>query len=290
MKTVGTVVVTFNRKEMLRKNLDKLLNQTYETKIFIIDNCSTDGTYDYIKDILNKNKTIKYVKLNENTGGSGGFSMGVKLAYESGVDYIWGMDDDAFPEKDSLENLMNVAEGYANDTCFWSNPDDDNFEGNIKEVDDWFFVGFLIPKTIINKIGFPRDDFFIYHDDSEYAYRIIKSGNKIIKVKNSTIIHNNVSNKNNSYSKKILKKELYLPKMPNWKIYYFVRNNILKYRWNDKNKYKTIFRILPFFLIKVLILNPKQFFIANKGYLHGILGIRGFTNKKIKIICRSSTN
>ena len=275
MKTVGTVVVTFNRKEMLRKNIDKLLKQTYKTKIFIIDNCSTDGTYEYIEDILKKNKTIEYVRLEENTGGSGGFSKGVEIAFNSKVDYIWGMDDDAFPEKDALEKLMKHVDKYPKNTCFWSNPDLDKFDGETKYVDDWFFVGFLLPRTIIEQIGLPRNDFFIYHDDSEYAYRIIKSNNKIVKVKDSVIVHNNISNKDNSLKKKFLGKELYLPKMPNWKMYYFVRNNILKYKWNDKNKYKAIFRILPPFLIKTLIVNPKQFAVANKGYFHGLFGLKG---------------
>ena len=58
-------------------------------------------------------------------------------------------------------------------------------------------------------------------------------------------------------------------------MYYFVRNDILKFSWNDKNKYKIIFEILLPFLLKVLLINPKQFPIALKGYFHGLFGIVG---------------
>ena len=46
MKKVVAVVVTYNRKEKLKINLECLLNQSYKIKkIVVIDNCSTDGTY-----------------------------------------------------------------------------------------------------------------------------------------------------------------------------------------------------------------------------------------------------
>ena len=188
------------------------------------------------------------------------------------------MDDDAIPKLNALEELVKQIPNYKND-CLWSNCNNAKFSNEIKEVDNWMFVGFLIPCSIINTIGLPRDDFFIYHDDSEYAYRILKNRYKIYQVKNSVIVHNNCVKNDNMYSKKILFKTIHMAKMPDWKMYYFIRNGILKYNWNDKKKYKQIFFSIPSIFLQIIILNRKQLNIAIKGYIHGIIGKTG------KIIC-----
>ena len=277
MEKIAALVVTYNRKEKLRKNINSLLKQSYKlNEIYIIDNNSTDGTKEYINDLIEDNKIINYVKLPENVGGSGGFSKGIEIITNNkNSDYIWGMDDDAYPNKDALKNIIKVKSD--NTTCYYSNSnnDMDDYIDNCKEVYDWMFVGFFIPISIVEKIGLPRNDFFIYHDDSEYAYRIVKNNFKIIKVKNSIIVHDNNVTADNTLSKRILKKTISIPKIPNWKMYYFVRNHILLYGWNDSNKYKVMFIILLPFLIRVLLINPKQFSVAFKGYIHGIMGLSG---------------
>lgn len=179
MKNVIAIVVTYNRKELLKKNLECLINQTYKiNEIFVVDNCSTDGTEQYIDEYIKANK-IKYIKLEENLGGSGGFSKGLELAAKTNNDYVWGMDDDAFPKNDALEKLIPFAN---KESCLWSNCDtDSDFTSEKKEVDDWMFVGFFMPIDVIRKIGPSRSDFFIYHDDSEYSHRIIKTDIKFIR-------------------------------------------------------------------------------------------------------------
>ena len=46
---IAAVVVTYSRKELLGQCLDALLMQTCPLDaIYIVDNCSTDGTYEYL--------------------------------------------------------------------------------------------------------------------------------------------------------------------------------------------------------------------------------------------------
>ena len=41
------VIVTYNRKELLSQNIEMLLKQTMTVdSIIIVDNCSSDGTYE----------------------------------------------------------------------------------------------------------------------------------------------------------------------------------------------------------------------------------------------------
>ncbi len=276
MLKIAGVVVTYNRKEKLKQNLECLLNQEYPlNKIYLIDNCSTDGTYEYIKNIIKNHSKIKYIKLKTNGGGAKGFEVGMKKAYEDGNDCIWGMDDDAFPKQNALKELIKVYEKMSQDTCLWSNSSPtDKIEYTVKEVKKWVFVGFFVPRIVIQQIGFPRGDLFIYGDDDEYCHRIIKAGFHIYKVRSSRIEHKfNLSQE--KYSKKIFGKKISFYKIPNWRLYYLIRNNILKFKYTEKEKYKAIFIDTSKIFIKLLILNPKQIPIFLKAFWHGIIGKSG---------------
>ena len=119
-ETISAIVVTYNRKELLKECLDSLLNQTLPLDlIIIIDNNSTDGTPEFLeeRDYL-KNGKINYVRLSENTGGAGGFCEGMKRGYNKGFSWLWLMDDDVKPANDCLEKLFKFKESgkshYAN--------------------------------------------------------------------------------------------------------------------------------------------------------------------------------
>lgn len=272
---ICSITVTYNRKNLLRKNILNIIQQTITLeKIYIIDNCSSDGTYEYIKDLIDNNENIEYIRLESNLGGSEGFYQGILRACEDGMEYLWGMDDDAFPEPDALEELINAYNEIDEECCLWSNCNNDNFKEDYKEVNSWMFVGFFMPTKIVKKIGMPRNDFFIYHDDSEYSYRIIKRGYKIYKVKKSKIIHGDLQDRP-MYKKNLLNKEITFPIMPDWKLYYYSRNSILKYQFNDINKYKAIFIQSPKEIIKLILMNKKQAKVFIRGYYHGIIGRKG---------------
>jgi len=132
---ICAVVVTYNRKQLLIECLESLLKQTHSLDaVYIIDNASTDGTPQnlkekgYIKEILNpvnepleteniinmdskgkqdKKVRILYVRMHKNTGGAGGFHEGVKRGYEKGYDWLWLMDDDVEPLANAIETMLN---------------------------------------------------------------------------------------------------------------------------------------------------------------------------------------
>jgi rhamnopyranosyl-N-acetylglucosaminyl-diphospho-decaprenol beta-1,3/1,4-galactofuranosyltransferase len=274
--TIAAVVVTFNRKELLKQNLDALIGQTYPLdQIIVIDNHSSDGTELFLNDAgYLKKSLIKYIRLPENSGGAGGFYEGIKAAYEGGFDWIWGMDDDAIPAPNALEILIQKS---SNDTqsCYWSNCDQDNVDycDDIKIVNHWMFVGFLINKDVVQTVGFPRKDFFIYHDDFEYAKRIVRHGYLIKKVKTSLINH--VCHLTPSQSRKIFKWKITAPQLADWRIYYHTRNRILAFSFCEIGKYRTYFSMIIKLAIPLLLLNPRQLRMFFKGYFHGIIGKSG---------------
>ncbi len=102
MNEVATVVVTYNRKELLRECIEALLKSDAPSDIFIIDNNSTDGTKEYIADIVKDNDNVIYKHLKRNVGGAGGFSAGMNYVVKRGYKYVWIMDDDTIVKPDTL--------------------------------------------------------------------------------------------------------------------------------------------------------------------------------------------
>ncbi|POH11178.1 hypothetical protein BGL38_06220 [Fructilactobacillus sanfranciscensis] len=190
-KEVAVVLVTFNRLALLKQSISKILEQTTPVeKIFIINNKSTDGTEVYLK-LYEDDDRFKIINLKENVGGAGGFSAGLKEAYSYGpYDFYWIMDDDTFPESDSLTNLLTVKTqaGVLASNVLWRDTDEvsimnipnpDN-KWTAKSLDDLYrissssFVSMLISNKAIEICGLPIKEFFIWGDDVEYSKRIIK--------------------------------------------------------------------------------------------------------------------
>jgi len=210
---VAAVVVTYNRKNLLRECLRALLRQTRPLdEIIVIDNASTDGTDQMVPEEFPQ---VTYVRLPENIGGAGGFHEGMELAYEKGHDWIWVMDDDAIPASDALKQLLkpellqnNAVYALASAVL---NPDGSictfhrrlfnpmtlkeqpvhlrYYEEAFFETDTTSFVGTLISRRAIAEIGLPLKEFFIYYDDTEYSLRIRNHGGKILVVPESKIMH-----------------------------------------------------------------------------------------------------
>ncbi|MCM8901685.1 glycosyltransferase family 2 protein [Caldicoprobacter algeriensis] len=206
---IVAIVVTYNRKEFLKENIDALLGQSYsDFDILIIDNNSSDGTADLVKSY--KNDRIFYINTGANIGGAGGFALGVKEAIKRGYDYCWLMDDDAIPEKDALKSILAKVKilggkfSFINSVAKWK--DGSMCVMNIPMIDrEWFkkyeeikcnllplkactFVSCFVNIEIAKKVGLPIKEFFIYGDDVEYTLRLSKEEQGYLDL-DSVVIH-----------------------------------------------------------------------------------------------------
>ncbi|APX71979.1 glycosyltransferase [Companilactobacillus allii] len=204
--SVVALVVTYNRLNLLKECLDGIGSQVVDT--IVVDNASTDGTKEYL-DSLDKT-CFKVIHLAKNTGGSGGFFTGIKFFMENyKSDYLWLMDDDTIPKKDTLAKLLEVIPSIDEFGFLASNvrfTDGTPALMNIPVVDplDWnefgykgeflpviksaSFVSLLLPRTIIQRVGLPYKEFFIWGDDSEYTSRISATTTSYF-VPESLVIH-----------------------------------------------------------------------------------------------------
>lgn len=129
---IAAVVVTYNRKQLLVECVDSLLRQTHRLDaLYIMDNCSTDGTCEFLcdrglisppehqgdlpqetirsvapADVRRGAVDVHYVRMPENAGGAGGFAEGMQRAAGAGFDWLWLMDDDLVALPDALAALV----------------------------------------------------------------------------------------------------------------------------------------------------------------------------------------
>ena len=106
---IAAVVVTYNRIELLKKNILSLRSQTCKLdEIIVVNNSSTDGTFDWLEV-----QTDLTVITQGNLGSGGGQHSGIKYAYNKGYDWIWCMDDDTIPLNDTLEQLLITSKNFS---------------------------------------------------------------------------------------------------------------------------------------------------------------------------------
>lgn len=207
-QSVVALVVTFNRKAYLEKVLDSLANQSYPIeKIIIVDNNSADGTADLVAEVKLKCPEIEYYNTGANLGGAGGFHFGFQKIMDLSYDFLWLMDDDLLPENDCLNNLIVNGTGdirqplrfNLDGSCAELSPIkfdlksrfiirpkrlsvkdvvDSNTLKNI-DIEGIPFEGPLITKQVVDHIGVPNPDFFIFYDDIDYSIRARKEGFRI---------------------------------------------------------------------------------------------------------------
>lgn len=209
---IAAIVVTFNRKELLIECLHGLRQQTTPLRrIYIIDNNSSDGTQNLLRDSgYLDDQLFEYHNTGSNLGGAGGFSAGMKIAHKNNHDWYWLMDDDVEPTTNSLEILLTYShiskcihpkkiftdkseylwDGKFNPTIIkttWFNPERFSETQKYVEINYGCFEGMLIHHSIVEKIGIPDKRYFIHTDDLAYGY-LASLRTKVIYVKDSIFI------------------------------------------------------------------------------------------------------
>lgn len=256
---INCVIVTYNRVELLKENLDAVMSQTYPLhKIFVINNHSTDSTEEYLTR-FSDNPQIIACNLEENIGGAGGFSYGLKKAVQEGCDYVWMMDDDTIPAPDALERLVEATAidpdtGFMCSKVVWTDGElhrmnqcgiyvpeikvcmPDNESVYAFKCFHCTFVSVMFKAEAVRKVGLPYKEFFIWHDDIEYTERISHAGYTAYYVDKSVVVHKTAVNYR-PHVEETTKKDL-------WKFYYQARNTTFLTYKRKPNKLATYLSLM----------------------------------------------
>lgn len=129
------------------------------------------------------------------------------------------------------------------------------------------FGGMFFHKTLLDEIGYPNQDLYLYTDDWDFSYRITKKGGRIILLLDSVI--EDLEKSWHLRNKKSLFKIHLLEDLEDFRLYYYVRNRV----YFDK---------------RYLVTSPVIYFF-NKFTLLSMVGIFGFItgHNNIKVIIKA---
>ena len=191
---VWAIVVTHNRKEMLRECLAALAAQAAPPeRILVVDNASSDGTGAMLAEEFPR---VEVLRLPDNQGGAGGFHEGMKRAHAEGAAWLWLMDDDTMAEPDALAELLAAADrveapSMLASRAVWTDgrmhpmnhpgPERRRVERMIAGAERGLmpvrfatFVSLLVHRGAVDRHGLPLKHFFVWSDDIEYTGRVLR--------------------------------------------------------------------------------------------------------------------
>lgn len=232
------VIVTYNRLELCRECVQAALGQNVSPSyLVIVNNASTDGTAEYLDEMMKKYSNIRVINEKENVGGAGGFHDGIKHAATLPVDWIVIIDDDAILEKKYVEELLKLQKQFPdckalagvvkvngkidtfhrkrvmNPGLQMKNVKIEEYEKLYFSCDIASFCGLMIASQMVDIVGLPYKEYFIINDDTEYCLRLREKTTCLVS---TTALLN--------HKTKII--EEVHPRRYNWKDFYEIRNQI----------------------------------------------------------------
>jgi hypothetical protein len=189
---VDIIVLTYNNLDSTKKCVDHLYKHTDEFNLIIVDNNSTDGTVEYLKNIEQDNLTLHFSPKNL------GCVMGRNFAYTLSKDseYVCFLDSDQFVLSEWVESYMSYIErGY----------DVIGFEGwqmhpntlipfkRSAPSEIYNYVGcggMFLKREVVDNIGLFDSAFNpMYFEDPDFCWRAYEAGYKICWNEKKRIYH-----------------------------------------------------------------------------------------------------
>lgn len=118
--TVSVIVTTRNQKDLIKKTVDSILRQSYHNyEIIIVDDCSEDGTLEYVSGQYGDLENLMYI-LNDSVLGAGACKNAGALSANG--DYITFLNsgDEWLPEKLNKQIELYEKDGCSGDEVVWS--------------------------------------------------------------------------------------------------------------------------------------------------------------------------
>ncbi len=197
---VSLIVVTMNRKEILKRCLESFSLQTNrDYEVIVVDNASSDGTGDLIRQAF---PHVRYFFLNTNSGPPGGRNHGVRMARGEFCVFI---DDDAvFAENNALDQVVSYFRQDNGLGCiaFRIVQPGDGLEEykSIPRADkkriaadyecSYFCgAGFAVRRSIFLEMGMFWEPLIFIGEELDFSYRLVNEGYKIMHSSAISVIH-----------------------------------------------------------------------------------------------------
>ncbi len=203
------LIVTFNHRKYIEACISSIQSQDFPHEIIVVDNCSSDGTVDYLRDIF---PDVLIIESPINRGYGAGNNLGASFAKG---DVLVILNPDTIAEKDWLKELVGPVysnshiittpkiltyDGARINTCgninhftgltftrgYNANPSDYSRVENVSGISG---ACFAIRRSDFLDLGGFDEDFFLYMEDSDLSWRAHLLDFKIIYIPTSIVFH-----------------------------------------------------------------------------------------------------
>lgn len=208
-KTVFIILVNYNRAPLTMACVDslkKMGNQNY--KVIIVDNCSTDNSFELLTIEYTANEKVIVIKNIDNTGFAGGNNYGIEYALNMNAEYLMLLNNDTEVDCDFLDEILSNYHGdgihvprinyYDDKNSAWYAAGEIDYNKCVVrngKVDFEQKVTFasgccmLFSCQIIERIGLLKEEYFMYYEDVAYSLDAIQHNIDIIYKPNALVFH-----------------------------------------------------------------------------------------------------
>lgn len=250
MEKIGAVTITFNSASVIEAFLNSLKKQDYgNITLYVVDNASSDNTL-YLIQSNASNINLKIIKNSVNNGVARGNNQGIKAALDDGCEFIVLINNDTEFEPTLISKLYKTAKEkkfsvVVPKMMYYSDPEIIWFAGGgfrkwhgymnyhtgMGEKDDGQYTDqqityaptccALINKLVFSEIGLMDEKYFVYFDDTDFWYRMMKNGkHKMFYINDVVFLH-----KVGSMTKTIVGSRKKF-KIGNFSTHYMIRNQV----------------------------------------------------------------
>lgn len=227
---VSVVIVNYNGKDFVHNCIESILKNNYNNyEVIVVDNGSKDGSVRFLKDkYSNSLKPVKIVELEKNFGPAKARNEGVKIARG---EYVGFLDNDTEVDPEWITEAVKLFEKDNKIGCLQCKlmllRDKERFDYGGDYVNQYGFLiqrvgfreidkgqydkeieilsaksaGMFIRRDIFEKVSGFDEDYFIFVEETDLAWRYWLSGYKTVFCPRSIVYHEF------STSVKILSKE-----------------------------------------------------------------------------------
>ena len=245
---LAVVFATMNRAATAVACVRALAAQTRVPDLVVVaDNVSGDGTVAALDELAGLPFELVVHRMRENRGNAGGVEEAMELAFARAADAVWILDDDSWPRRDALAELLEppwdrrvvrhalqidpqtgrftwplqVADG-AGGWRLVDGPDGMPAGACVRSRIIW--TGALVSREVREAVGPVLGELFIRGEDEEYPWRIEQAGFTQEAVQRAVLDH---PGPRNIVCWKLLGKRLFFERgLEDWKLYYKVRNMV----------------------------------------------------------------
>ena len=213
MKDVSVIIVNYNTLRITQDCIDSIVENTVGVsyEIIVVDNASTDGS----KDVLCKDRRIKYFYSERNGGFGYGNNVGMRNARGK---YIFLLNSDTLLKNNAIKIFFDYSEENTPNTVYgcYLEGEDGSYRNSFFYFPAFSIGGFIrriihrpsyipdytnrevecicgadmfIPKSVVERVGNFDENIFLYGEEGEWQYRMAMSGVKRMLINTPKIVH-----------------------------------------------------------------------------------------------------